>query len=142
MTRMELNIDDQAVEHIISAKYPGRRHPSMLVLMPTEMIADPWFIGQTQAGTITSPQSKPPPSTGLEMTVIKLDGMAEQIPEKQRPDLLSGLDQGTLGDTVQRKSLEKLKKLYKQAFFKSETTRQAVRSKVRLRLRVKWRVGS
>jgi hypothetical protein len=95
--RMKLHGGNNFIEQIVMRQQSGRRHPVVLVAVPTKLFAKPLLIRQTKAGAVGSPQPHTFPAFGLEISIKQRNPEHKKIPEKSRQQFLTRLHQGALG---------------------------------------------
>ena len=66
----------------------------MLVAVPAELFAQPFFVGEPETGAIGSPKAHAFPALGFERFVKQPGAEEEHVLEKFRQELLAGLNQG------------------------------------------------
>lgn len=54
---VEVQGGDDLVEQVVECDEPGGRHGAVLVFVPAELFAQPFFVGQAESGTVGGPQA-------------------------------------------------------------------------------------
>ena len=66
---MEVQGGDDLVEQVVECDEPGGRHGAVLVFVPAKLFAEPFFVGQAEAGPVGGPQKHALPALSLEVLV-------------------------------------------------------------------------